>query len=147
MHNSDQFICSALGKPFTSNCSWRKATGNHLYPPLLICISQVYDGTSEMAMSSRTCLRAEHCVCVFRPSRSPLRQPRSRTAPGSPMASFQSESSPATAIGSFHRSVGVRCVGSEEQVNRCFFLTTVCSSLFMGGVGWFVILFGLSDCK
>ena len=38
--------------------------------------------------------------------------------PAAPMASFQS---PATATGSFHRSVGLRCVGSEEQVNRCWY--------------------------
>ena len=35
MQNSDQFICAALGKPFTSNYSWRKATGNHLYSSAL----------------------------------------------------------------------------------------------------------------
>src|SRR6478609_5308167 len=35
MQNSDQFICAALGKPFTSNCSRRKATGNHFYSSAL----------------------------------------------------------------------------------------------------------------
>src|SRR6478609_25862 len=39
--------------------------------------------------------------------------------PAAPTASYQSVSCPAVATGSFHRSVGVRCVGSEEQVNRC----------------------------
>ena len=29
---------------------------------------------------------------------------------------------------------------------RRVFLKRVCSSLFMGGAGWFMILFGLSDC-
>src|SRR6476469_6877891 len=45
-----------LGKPFKSNCSWRKATGNHLH----ICHSHVYDDASAMTVSSRTCLRAEN---------------------------------------------------------------------------------------
>src|SRR6476661_7837366 len=35
MENSDKFICAPLGKPFTSNCSWRKATGNYLYSSAL----------------------------------------------------------------------------------------------------------------
>ena len=30
---------------------------------------------------------------------------------------------------------------------RQVFLKRVSSSLFMGGAGWFMILFGLSDCK
>ena len=30
---------------------------------------------------------------------------------------------------------------------RQVFLKRVCSSLFMGGAVWFMILFGLSDCK
>src|SRR6476469_8933614 len=87
-------------------------------PPLLICTSQVYDGTSEMAMSSRTCLRAEHsCVHLAHPGHHYANQDPG-PPPAAPMASFQNASSPATATGSFHRSVGVRCVGSEEQVNR-----------------------------
>src|SRR6476469_7053187 len=56
VQNTDQFVCAALSKPFKSNCSWRKATGNHLH----ICTSHVYDGASAMTMSSRTCLRAEN---------------------------------------------------------------------------------------
>src|SRR6476619_3464494 len=55
VQSTDQFICAALGKPFKSNCSWRKATGNHLH----ICTSHVHDDASAMTMSSRTCLRAE----------------------------------------------------------------------------------------
>ena len=30
---------------------------------------------------------------------------------------------------------------------RRVFLKRVCSSLFMGRAGWFMILFGLSDCR
>src|SRR6476469_4405915 len=56
VQNTDQFIRAALGKPFKSNCSWRKATGNHLH----ICTSHVYDDASAMTVSSRTCLRAEN---------------------------------------------------------------------------------------
>src|SRR6476469_8305493 len=56
VQNTDQFVCAALGKPFKSNCSWRKVTGNHLH----ICTSHVYDDASAMAMSSRTCRRAEN---------------------------------------------------------------------------------------
>src|SRR6476469_2923297 len=33
--NNDRFVCAALGKPFTSICSWRKAMGNHLYSSAL----------------------------------------------------------------------------------------------------------------
>src|SRR6478609_4852651 len=56
VQNTDQFVCAALVKPFKSNCSWKKATGNHLH----ICTSHVYDGASAMTVSSRTCLRAEN---------------------------------------------------------------------------------------
>src|SRR6478609_5444701 len=56
VQNTDQFVCAALGKPFKSNCSWRKATGNHLH----ICTSHVYDDALAMTVSSRTCLRAEN---------------------------------------------------------------------------------------
>src|SRR6476661_6317039 len=56
VQNTDQFVCAALGKPFKSNCSWKKATGNHLH----ICTSHVYDDASAMTVSSRTCLRAEN---------------------------------------------------------------------------------------
>src|SRR6478609_1319894 len=34
-------------------------------PPLLICISQVYDVTSEMTKSSRTCLMAELIIIII----------------------------------------------------------------------------------
>src|SRR6476661_4484227 len=43
-------------KPFKSNCSWRKAMGNHLH----ICTSYVNDDASAMTVLSRTCLRAEN---------------------------------------------------------------------------------------
>src|SRR6476619_5275716 len=56
VQNTDQFVYAALDKPFKSNCSWRKATGNHLH----ICTSHVYDDASAMTVSSRTCLRAEN---------------------------------------------------------------------------------------
>ena len=56
VQNTDQFVCAVFGKPFKSNCSWRKATGNHLY----ICTCHVYDDASAMTVSSRTCLRAEN---------------------------------------------------------------------------------------
>src|SRR6478609_4880729 len=56
VQNSDQFVCAALGKPFKSSCSWRKAMGNHLH----IGTAHVYDGASAMTMSLQTCLRAEN---------------------------------------------------------------------------------------
>src|SRR6476469_794574 len=56
VQNGDQFVCAALGKPFKSNCLWRKATGNHLH----ICTSHVNDDASAMTISSQTCLRAEN---------------------------------------------------------------------------------------
>src|SRR6476469_5356383 len=56
VQNTDQFVCAALGKPFKSNCSWRKATVNHLH----ICTSHVYDDASAMTVSSQTCLKAEN---------------------------------------------------------------------------------------
>src|SRR6478609_3383984 len=45
--NSDQCIRATLGKPFTSNCSLRKATGNHLNSS---ATSPVYDGNHELAL-------------------------------------------------------------------------------------------------
>src|SRR6476469_5254709 len=62
VQNSDQFVCAALGKPFKSNCSWRKATGNHLH----ICTSHVCDDASPMTVSSRTCLGAENSSPPYR---------------------------------------------------------------------------------
>src|SRR6476469_6545002 len=56
VQNTDQFVCAALGKLFKSNCSWRKATENHLH----ICISHVYDVASAVTVSSWTCLRAKY---------------------------------------------------------------------------------------
>ena len=45
------------------------------------------------------------------------------------------------ATGSFHRSVGVRCVGSEEQVNRCLVSRFECYIEGIVGMGGFVDLF------
>ena len=33
--DNSPLICAALGKPFMSNCPWRKATGNHLHSSAL----------------------------------------------------------------------------------------------------------------
>src|SRR6476469_6350349 len=69
VQNTDQFVCAALGKPFKSNCSWRKATGNHLH----ICTSHVYNDASAMTVSSQTCLRAENSSSLTSIRNKPVR--------------------------------------------------------------------------
>ena len=40
-----------------------------------------------------------------------------------------------------------RFVSSELCKRAPVFLKRVCLSLFMGGASWFMILFGMSDCR